>query len=40
VSALLLGTAIVIESMIDAAIMLVENDARPFLEKNFVMLIL
>jgi hypothetical protein len=37
VSALLLGTAIASENMIDAAITLEENDARPLRDGNFVM---
>ena len=37
VSALLLGIAIASESMIDEAITLVEKDAKPFRNRNFVM---
>jgi hypothetical protein len=36
VSALLLGTAMAVESMIDAAITLVEKEAKPFRNRNFV----
>jgi len=36
VSALLLGIAMAIESVIDAAITLVEKDARPFRDRDFV----